>query len=312
MANCKKSTIGRGVLSFVAALTFFINACVEIEIDMPTPQGQAQQPTNVYFVDSSKTTFTFDCDSAFIMHQRIVDSSSIKVNANPTIENNGGSTTILNGGSENGGNNPILPSKKTEILSLNDGMLLTIKDPQNLQLLYEPLSHWQFQPRDLDEMTKDITPTDPCVAIFSLGFAGENNNQELRFHSKWQGRYLGGETNGEVVLAIDDNQRFRIIPTSNIVGSNYDTYFGGLMGSHGEDEYQIRRRTLAGITASGELLILVCNAKQADAYQLLCIAGADPAQTITLDTYGQYYDNNLLRSARYRTDYKCLLFMKVD
>ncbi|MCR5411741.1 MAG: hypothetical protein K6E76_01805 [Patescibacteria group bacterium] len=308
MAISVKFMIRRQGLLVVTVLVLLLSAC--IEIDCPAPQYPANQNQPiVYVTDSSKVEINLD--SAFVLNQKIIDSSYSYIDARSNVENNGASTTVLGGGGENGGGSASITSKKTEILTINDGILVKIKDSKNLQLLYEPLSHWQFQPRDLDEITKDITPTDPLVAIFSLGFAGENNNQELRFHSKWQGRYLGGETNGEVVLAIDDNQRFRIIPESNIVGSNYDTYFGGLMGSHGEDAYQMRRRTLAGITASGELLILVCNATQAEAYQLLCIAGADPAQTITLDAYGQYFDNNLLRSATYRSDYKCLLFMKV-
>jgi len=271
MANCKKSTIGRGVLSFVAALTFFINACVEIEIDMPTPQGQVQQP--IYVIDSSKTEFAFD--SAFVLNQRIVDSSTISFNANPTIE---GSTTILNGGSENGGGNPASSSTETEVKEIHNGILIKVKNPKKLDLVYHKSKNSSFalSPSRINELPEFLDPN--IMSIVSIGFV--NTDEILQFPMEWGKHYIYGENRSDLVLRIGAN--FEIVPFDNYCANNSEKYISGKIPINGANADKKEFRTLAGVTENGELLILVADKYLQDAYEFLIAYGAIPSQTILL------------------------------
>ena len=262
------STMRTMILGIVVSMA--LGSCVKI-IEEPDDQN----PSKIVFVDSSTTTTNVNMDSAFILNilQNFKDSSSVMVDARSNVEN-GSSTTVLGGGGENGGGNSILT--KTKVLKFNNGVLFKIPDPSKMTLLYEEIA-----PLTLKERTVDEIPDRDFLGIFSLGFPGENPGK-LKYASRWQGKYIDGDTMGEVALVIDEH--FQIVPHTSLVRNNASSYISGLMGSHGEDPYRDHRRTLAGIDGNGNLLVFIANnQKQEEAYEMLCLAGADPLKTITLD-----------------------------
>jgi len=276
MANSKKSTARRQGLLFAAAFAFVLSACVEIDIPQPQyPAGQGQQPT-IVFVDSSKQIWNLD--SAFVLNQRIVDSSSVKVNANPTIENNGG-TTVINGGSnEHGGTNSASSSTETEVKEIHNGILIKVKNPKKLDLVYHESKNSSFalSPSRINELPEFLDPN--IMSIVSIGFV--NTDEILQFPMEWGKHYIYGENRSDLVLRIGAN--FEIVPFDNYCANNSENYISGKIPINGTNSDKKEFRTLAGITGNGELLLLCSNKYLQDAYELLIAYGAIPSQTILL------------------------------
>lgn len=296
MINKKTSTFRRQGLLFAAVCALGLSACVDI--DMPTPQGQGQQPT-IVFVDSSKTEFAFDSAFVLNLNQNFKDSSYYYVDARST--NQGGNIVISNGSenggesgtNENGGGNSASRSTETEIIDLHGGMLMKIKDPSKLDLIYkesEEPGFLSFIPTKIIDLEERRNPN--VLAIVTVGFFNDDNT--TMFPIAWEDHYLGGGSRDCLALTIS-KKGFSIIPCHDYLGNNTSTYICGLLPIKGDKGDQQKLRTLAGITENGELLLLCSNKYLQDAYELLIAYGAIPSQILILAdndvSYAHQYPN---------------------
>ena len=289
MANSKKSTARRQGLLFAAAFAFVLSACVEI--DMPTPQGQGQQnqPNVIYVTDSSKVEIKLD--SAFVLNLKIIDSSYSYIDARSTNHGNNINNVIERGSENGGGNSP--SSTETEIIDLHGGMLMKIKDPSKLDLIYKEFEEpgsLSFIPTKIIDLEERRNPN--VLAIVTVGFFNDDNT--TMFPIAWEDHYLGGGSRDCLALTISKNG-FSIIPCHDYLGNNTSTYICGLLPIKGDKGDQQKLRTLAGITENGELLLLCSNKYLQDAYELLIAYGAIPSQILILAdndvSYAHEYPN---------------------
>lgn len=276
------SAIVRQGLS-IATACVLLSSCVEI--DIPQPQYPAGQGQPIYVIDSSKTTTNVNMDSAFVLNlvQNFKDSSSVMVDARTNVEN--GSTTVLGGENGNGSNvNPVV-STETKVVDLNGGILVTVRDPSKLKLLFKESTDL------IPSKIKDFPENDDrnTIAIVTVGFEQDNG---LKYPISWEHQYLYGPEKTDQLLTIS-SKGFDVIPWVKNVTNNVESYIGGVLPvNHGKDTKKLR--TIAGITPDGELLILCADKYVQDAYELLIAYGAIESKIIILA------DSNISYSRQYR------------